>query len=270
MSQLPQMRPMVAGLPEPRFGSLRIIVALMLREASSTYGRSPGGYLWAFLSPLGMILLLTFGFSLMLRTPALGNSFMMFYASGYLPFALYSDISSKVSSSLGYSRTLMAYRGVSWAHSVIARFTLNLLTQITVYSVVYLAILALVETQSIISLGPIILGFTMAAAIGLSVGLMNSLLLRLFQVWGRIWAILTRPLFFISGIFFLYRDLPESAREILWFNPLIHATGMVRDGFYSTYQASYVSLIYVFGVSMALMALALLLLRRYYRRAFEV
>ncbi len=258
------------GLPEPRFKDLRVIAALMLREAGSTYGRSPGGYIWAFLQPLGMIILLSVGFSLLLRTPSLGTSFILFYASGYLPFALYNEIAAKVTSSLSYSRTLMAYRGVSWIHTVIARFVLNGLTQITVYCFVYLVILSLVDTRSIISLGPILKGFAMAAMIGLAVGMINSLLISLYQVWGRIWAILRRPLFFISGIFFLYEDLPDGVREIFWFNPLIHATGSVREGFYSTYRPDYISGAYVFGITMAVIAFALMLLRRYYRRAFEV
>ncbi|MEL6475009.1 MAG: sugar ABC transporter permease, partial [Pseudomonadota bacterium] len=32
-----------------RFASLRSIIALMLREMATSYGRSPGGYLWAVL-----------------------------------------------------------------------------------------------------------------------------------------------------------------------------------------------------------------------------
>ena len=47
------------GGPRRRFASLRAIAALVLREMSTTNGRSPGGYLWAILEPAAGIALLT-------------------------------------------------------------------------------------------------------------------------------------------------------------------------------------------------------------------
>ena len=35
------------GMRARRFRSARAVVALMLREMATTYGRSPGGYVWA-------------------------------------------------------------------------------------------------------------------------------------------------------------------------------------------------------------------------------
>ena len=39
------------------FASLRCVIALMLREMATTYGRSPGGYLWVMLEPIAGIAL---------------------------------------------------------------------------------------------------------------------------------------------------------------------------------------------------------------------
>ncbi|MCX7288621.1 MAG: hypothetical protein NTW20_13985 [Rhodobacterales bacterium] len=68
------------------FRTSRSVVALMLREMSTTYGRSPGGYLWVILEPVGGIallsLVLTFG--LRVKSPGLGINFPLFYATGVL------------------------------------------------------------------------------------------------------------------------------------------------------------------------------------------
>ena len=40
----------------PRFRMVRTVIALMLREMSTTYGRTPGGYVWALMQPLGSII----------------------------------------------------------------------------------------------------------------------------------------------------------------------------------------------------------------------
>ena len=60
-------------------------------------------------------------------------------------------------------------------------------------------------------------------------------------------------------------DLPPLAQDYLWFNPLIHITGLMRTGFYSTYNPSYISPAFVIGVCLVLLALGQLLLGRYHR-----
>lgn len=257
------------SLPARRFQSLRTIAALILREMGSTYGRSPGGYAWALLEPIGAILLLSAGFSLIIRMPSLGTSFLLFYATGYLPYSMFQTVSQKVANALRYSRQLLAYPRVTWADAVIARFTLTLLTQATIFVLLVAGILTFADTRAVLAPGAILTGLAMAAALGLAAGLMNCLLFGLFPVWQQIWTILTRPLFLASGVFFLYEDMPQLAREILWWNPLLHATGEVRRGLYPTYDATYVSPVFVFGLSLGFIALGLLLLRRYHKRVIE-
>lgn len=57
--------------------SMRSVSALMLREMSTRYGRTPGGYIWAILEPLGMIIILGLAFALLVRVPAMGTSFLL-------------------------------------------------------------------------------------------------------------------------------------------------------------------------------------------------
>ena len=53
----------------------------------------PGGYVWAVLEPLGMIAFLSMAFALVMRSPSLGNSFILFYATAYMPYSLYNKVS---------------------------------------------------------------------------------------------------------------------------------------------------------------------------------
>ena len=247
----------------------RTIVALILREMGSTYGRSPGGYLWALIEPLGAILLLSVGFSLIVRTPALGESFLFFYATGYLPFQLYQDLAQKTSNALRYSRALLAYPRVTWLDAVLARTILALLTALTVFVILIGGLLLTIDIQVRIRPGAILAGLGIAATLGLGVGLINCVLFNLYPVWQQIWSIVTRPLFLASGVFFIYDNMPPLAQEVLWWNPLLHATGELRRGFYPTYDAPYVSLVYCFGVSLTLIAFGLMLMRRFHKRALE-
>jgi len=262
---MPPEAPELAKLEPPKWRTFRTVSALVLREMGSTYGRSPGGYLWAVLQPLGTVIVLTLAFSLVVRAPALGSSFIMFYATGYLPFDLYTQLANKIGQSLKYSRPLLAYPGVTWLDAILARFILNFMTLITVFCVVIYGIMLFTDTGVQVRIAPVITGILMAATLGIGVGMTNCLLMGYFPIWERLWDIISRPLFLASGIFFLYDDMPPVARDLLWWNPLVHVTGEVRTGFYPTYHASYVSLAYGFGVGMILIVLGLIFLRRGYR-----
>ena len=104
-----------------RFSLIRNILALMLREMSTRYGRTPGGYIWGVVEPLAAILFLAIGFSLLLRSPSLGTSFLLFYATGYVVFNLYQVISATTSQAIGYSKPLLMFPAVNWFDALVAR-----------------------------------------------------------------------------------------------------------------------------------------------------
>ncbi len=251
------------GLRARRHKSARTILALMLREMSTSYGRSAGGYLWAILEPVGVIVVLSFGFSLLLRTPAVGGNFPLFYASGYLPFALYQGVSNKVSTSIRFSRPLLAYPAVTFMDAIVARLLLETLTQVMVFAVVVTGIHVIFDLRSVIDLPVLLLALTLAAGLGLGIGALNCYLINTFGVWERVWGIVTRPMFLISGVFFTFEAMPSFARDYLWFNPVLQVVGLTRDGIFVTYDASYVSVAYIVGVSMVCGVFGFLLLYRH-------
>lgn len=247
------------------FGTLRTVVALILREMSTKYGRTPGGYLWAVAEPLAAILFLSIGFSLVMRSPSLGTSFLLFYASGYLPFGIYGKISNTTQSALRYSSALLKYPAVTWVDAILARFLLNSLTEIVVGALLIGGIMAIVDAHARLVAGPILEAVSLALLLGLGVGTLNCVLAGLFPLWGTIWAVLTRPLFLASGVIFLYEDLPALGQNILWYNPLMHITGLFRTGVYPTYTGAHINHMYVICVALVLLTFGLLLMGRYHR-----
>ncbi len=257
--------PTKTGGRSRRFASLRTVVAPILREMSTRYGRSPGGYIWAVLEPLAAILFLSLGFSLIIRTPSLGTSFLLFYATGYLPFDLYMQISNACARALGFSKPLLKYPAVTWLDAIMARLVLNSLTSIFVMILLLTCILMVIDSRTVLDMPPVVQAVAMAILLGAGVGTLNCVLMELYPLWSVTWGILTRPLFLASGIFFLYDDLPPLGQDILWYNPLMHITGLMRTGFYPSYTAAYVNITYVTLVSLVLLFLGLVLMGRYHR-----
>jgi capsular polysaccharide transport system permease protein len=248
-----------------RFAGARSIMALILREMSTRYGRAPGGYIWALLEPMGAIIMLSLGFSLVMKTPPLGNSFVLFFATGFLPLSLFLGISNMVARSIRFSRPLLAYPAVSWIDALLARFILNGLTNILVIYLLFIGILAVTDTRTVLNLDPIILSMFLCLLLGLGIGTLNCVLGGLYPAWEMIWSIATRPLFLASGVFYTYESLPRVVQDILWWNPILHIVSMMRTGFYPMYRAPHVSITFVLLTSMITLLLGILLMRRHHR-----
>jgi capsular polysaccharide transport system permease protein len=250
--------------PQPikrrRFRTFRSITALILREMASTYGRSPGGYLWMILEPAAGVALLSFVFSLIQRSPSLGTNFAYFYTPGMLPFVFFASISNQIAAAIKYSRALLAYPAVTFMDALLARFLLNALTQLLVLVILMVGIVILYDLRPILDWPNIFLGLAMLIAITLSVGVMNCFLFSSFPLWERFWGVLTRPLFILSGILFIPENVPARFRDIYMLNPLAHMTSQMRKGFFATYDAVYVSPLYVFMVSLVVGIFGLLFL----------
>lgn len=243
--------------------SIRSITALMLREMSARYGRSPGGYIWAVLEPIGAIVVIAVALSFIIRVPSLGNSFLLFYASGYIPFLIYNLLQANITQALIYSRPLLMYPVVSWIDAILARFLLNLLTSIAVACIVLFGILRFTETNAILELGPLLISVGLMALLGLGHGTLNCLLFGLFPAWAQLWSIVSRPLMVVAGVFFVMEDLPGHVQDIMWWTPWIHATSLFRQGIYATYEPGFVSIILVLVWALVPLAAGLLLLRRF-------
>ena len=256
--------------PKRRFASFRSISALVLREMSTSYGRSPGGYVWVIIEPVAGILLFSLVLSYLVRSPPLGSSFLLFYATGILPFMLYQSVSSKVGTAIQFSRPLLAYPSVTYADAIFARLILEVMTQIVVGFLILTVIIAWTGEYVKLDFGKISMAVLMATAVGAGIGLLNSFLTVMIPIWVTVWAVLNRPMFLISGIFFLVDPLSERYRDVLLLNPLVHIISEMRSGFYVTYDAVYVSPLYVFVFAILPAVLGLILLHRYHNDILEV
>lgn len=248
---------------------IRTITALILREMSVRYGKSPGGYIWAILEPAGGLIVLSIGFSVLLRSPSLGNNFLLFYATAYMPFLLFQSISKVTANSLVFSRSLLRYPLVHWTDTVFARLILHSLTGVLVAAIIIGGAMAYSKHNSLLDFGAIFLSFSASILMGFGIGLTNAFLFGVVPVWRSVWQMLMRPLMIASAILYIYEDLPTLGQDILWFNPLVHTSTLAREGFYQIYAPQNTSLVYIFSIGLISTTIGLLFLRRYHLTVLE-
>ncbi|HSF95827.1 MAG TPA: ABC transporter permease [Thermohalobaculum sp.] len=242
---------------ESTLAPARVLFALIMREMTTRFGRSAGGYLWALIEPAAFIGLLSLAFSQIAHSPPVGSSFALFYATGYIAFSFYNDIAALTGRSVQVNRPLLNYPAVTALDTVLARFLLQVLTGLAVAAVIFSGILAVFAERVRIEVVPLISAFALASLLGLGVGLVNATLFALSKTWERVYGVISRPLFLVSAVFFTFGSLPAFVREFLWWNPLIHLVGLMRAGFYPVYDASYVSVVYVLSLALVLIATGL-------------
>ena len=107
------------------------------------------------------------------------------------------------------------------------------------------------------------------AALGCGFGFINAVVTVFFRSWERTYIQATRVLYFVSGIFYVPAMMPDWARDLLLWNPLLHAIDWFRAGFFASYQPHWLDRSYL--VILAILALLVgLALQRGLRRRLSV
>ena len=225
----------------------RIVAALLIREMSTRFGRKPGGYIWALVDPAAHIMLLTMLFQVVAHVPALGTSFPLFFATGYIGFQFYQAAVNYVSGALSANRALLNYPNVAPIDTVIARIILQIGTTAFVAVLVIGAISHTLTTPIGYNWAAILEAVFAAALLALGAGMTNTVLFLKWPFYESVYGIITRPLMLLSGVFFLPDSVPHPYREVLLVNPIVHIVVLFRKGFYPEYRAEALNIEYLYG-----------------------
>lgn len=99
-----------------------------------------------------------------------------------------------------------------------------------------------------------------AALLGLGIGTINIVMFARFPLYEQIFGIINRPLFMVSGVFFLPDSLPHPFRDFILYNPLVHVIMWFRASIYPEYRADVLHKGYVLEFALVCFVTGLLLL----------
>nr|WP_256436345.1 ABC transporter permease [Agrobacterium sp. OT33] len=241
---------------------IRVVGALLIREMSTRFGSKPGGYVWAVIDPAGHIAFMSLIFMAITHTPALGKSFALFFATGYLAFQFYAAMAGFLNGAIKANRTLLSYPNVAPIDTIVARYILQAGTT-SVVSFCVLGVILLTVDQPVYLNWPAIIEAAFAATVlGLGIGIFNNVATLRFPLYEQVFNIINRPMFLISGVFFLPDALPAPIRDIVLLNPLVHVVMLFRKGFYPEYRADMMNMTYLYSFALTILFMGLLLFTR--------
>lgn len=253
---------------------VRVIKALLFREILAQYGATKIGYLWAVLLPMSQTFILSVIFWGIGRGDIFGTDFgsiTLFIATGFLPLNLFTSISNQVMNSNNANKALFGYPLVLPFDAMIARLILSTITTLVSFFTTLLLLYQLSfwdpEIDSILRFMSAI---AVTVLLGLGVGLINSYLVIYFPSYTNIYSIMTRPLLFLSGVFYLASDqLPPTVLNIIYYNPLLHCTEWLRSGFYNGWESRFVDFSYLIPCTVITLFIGLITQRLSQKRARE-
>ncbi len=230
-----------------------VIGALVLRETRAAFGASHIGYLWAVIVPVTSIAVLVAVFTLTGRNPPYGSSFALFFATGVLTLQFFSKLSSSLMAAFEANKALLTYPPIKELDVLIARATLITATYAVIFMLVFCGIMLWDTSGMPAHPGRTMEAFAAIALLGLAFGIVNAVILSLWDSWRHVEKIVTSPLFFLSGIFYVPSLLPPDILAYLSWNPILHAVEWMRDGFYPNYESSVLDRAYLLKSILALM-----------------
>ena len=248
----------------------RVISALTLRETRSRYGNSKLGFFWALFEPFAHVVVFIGIFSALGRATPVGDDMGLFILTGIIPWLLYSNIVSNVMAGLSSNKALMGYPQVMPMDITISRVIIVFSTLLLVM-LFFLGIAAYLGTsiridsflQMMSATGLIILFAT-------GMGLINAAIVPHYPSYGSIYSAFSRPLYFISGIFFTADFLSPEVYAMIDFNPLIHLIEWFRSGFYPSFDSDLYDTSYAISVCVGIFTLGLIVERLSSKRARQV
>ena len=238
---------------------LRVVAALVIREMQARFGSKPGGYIWAIVDPLAHVAIMTTVFSTLARVPALGNDFALFFASGYLPFGFYQGMSSFVAGAVRSNKNLFSYPNVSPFDAAVARFILQLITSVMVTVVVMLLCTSEGSRLHELSLAPAVQAVVVASLMGFGMGMANISLFAAYPLYEKVFGLINRPLYLLSGVILIPDNLPGPIFDALMWNPLVHIVMWFRQAIYPEYTANGLDKLYVIECASVLVMIGLCL-----------
>lgn len=249
---------------------LRVIYALALRETRTRYGQYQAGYIWALVEPVLWMGMFWVMYEVVGREVPNGMATVPFLATGILTYGMFAKTASQGAAAVSANRGMLFYPHVQPIDLVVARTALEAMTYVVVFIVVMsvyaMAIGEVPTVDSVLRTGA---GFALASLLGMTFGLLLCALMVVMPALDRIRGTMLRPFFWTSGLFFAANELPSQARDLLLYNPVLHCTEIVRDGWFPAYHAVHATATYP-GMWILGLALVGLTLERRVRRKVEL
>ncbi len=263
----PSLIPPLPPRPQGRSSTqvfLTSLHAFLLRELKNQFGRSRLGYFWALAEPAATVAVLTILHAMLGGGGRLiyGESPVVFFVFGAVPYFMFANAMTQAQGICIGHKGLFNYRQIKPIDIILARCMIDGLMMSGVLLSFLVGWWWFGNELKIHKPLELLLALFSLFSLGFSLGLVFEVFGTVFPDLRKIFAIITRPMFFISGLFFSIGMIPSNFQHYLIWNPILHGVDLARDAVLAGYDSP-ASWAYVWASVLLLQFLGLAAYRRY-------
>jgi capsular polysaccharide transport system permease protein len=208
----------------------RILVALIIRQLMTKYGRNNIGFLWIVLEPMILCSGVLVIRSLISNSEENGVPLVAVLTTGYLPLTLWRHLTNAGVMILRRSGSMLYHRDISLIDCCIATIVLETSGCTLAGTIVYWTLYSAGLMGPIYDMGLVLGGWLLMALLATGLLFVFAVLTEYYEATERFiqpWQYLMIPL---CGFFFMVNWLPSYAQKLAWYMPTIHCYEMIRAG----------------------------------------
>ena len=245
-----------------------MIFSLMVRQVRTGFN-DKFGLSWSVLEPVAFIFILSFIRGRLDGGDSYSIPTFIFIAYGMIFIQLFLQVYQSCSTSIQRNKPLFAFRQVQPISPVIASALFESINKIFVTLCIVLIMYFMQMELRLDNPLVLFLNFFLMCLFAMSLGLIVAVAVLFVPEISKVMGLATRPLFFISGVFFSLRDFPPDIWWALDWNPILHAIELSRGAGYSSYGELGVSQAYVIECTLVMMFVAFVFYRATWQRALN-
>lgn len=241
---------------------LRVIGALMMREAMTRFGRENIGFFWLMGEPLVLTTGVMISWSIIRSHQGGDIGIVPFVLTGYTLLTLWRHVVGRSVHCFRHNAGLLFHRNVYFIDTLISRVLLEAVGTGTAFFVAYipLYLLGFIEAinDSLILIGAWLLMMWFAFGVGLIIASWTELAEAAEHF--------VQPIMYlilpITGTFFMVEWLPQKYKVLAQLSPLVNLNEMFRAGLFGDKIETYWNVPYIIAWCIPLNAIGLLLARK--------
>ncbi|MGF6148697.1 Polysialic acid transport protein kpsM [Kingella potus] len=241
----------------------RVIGALLMREIITRYGRANIGFLWLFVEPLLMTLIIVLMWKFVKAHEVSSLNIVAFIITGYPMMMMWRNASNRAIGAINANASLLYHRNVRVLDTIFSRMLLEIsgatIAQIVITSV-FIAIGWISPPADIFYM---LLAWLLMAMFAVGLGLVICSISFHIEPFAKIWSTLSFVMMPISGVFFFVHNLPQQIQHYALMIPMVHGTEMFRAGYFGNSQITYQNPWFILICNLVLLLIGLAMVDRF-------
>lgn len=226
----------------------RVVYGVAVRNIQTKTRESPLGALSSLLEPLGQILLVATVFTFVrVRVPGVGDYLLLLLVTGIVPLSVFRVGNMSGIRVYKQQRNALVFHQVRPLDLALGGVITELLTMLALFFLITFFFMLVYQADVLQDPIMCIVVFALISVLAFGFCCVNMVIMSWFPFWQRIFAIITGPLPLLSGMFYTAESLPLKGQKILYWNPFMHATELLRTHYYPEFTSGFFDPYYFYG-----------------------